>query len=165
MHFRQGPKVVARELAAYLKRLGVPASRVRRAVAAAYQAQERFRQQVLAAGQRAMDTLVATGEPGIVLVGRPYNVHDAGMNLSLAGKLRDYYGVNVVPLDFLDTDPLDVRDINAAMYWDLGRQNPGRGQDRRRSTPTCTSSTSPTSSAGRTRSSSTSSAPPAASRS
>ncbi len=122
VHFRQGRKVVTRELVACLKRLGVSARTVRRAAAAGYQAQASFCRQVLQAGRRALQTLVTTGEPGIVLLGRPYNVHDAGMNLSLAGKLREYYGVNVIPIDFLDTDSLDIRDINESMYWDLGRR-------------------------------------------
>jgi len=122
VHFREGPRTVARELKACFKELGVAGRTVERAVAAAYEAQRQFKAAILAAGRGAMETLIATGEPGIVLLGRPYNVHDSGMNLSLAGKLRDYYGVNVVPADFLETDELDVRDINASMYWDLGRK-------------------------------------------
>jgi predicted nucleotide-binding protein (sugar kinase/HSP70/actin superfamily) len=122
VHFREGPRTVTRELKACFKELGVAGRTVERAVAAAYEAQRKFKAAILAAGRRAMETLIATGEPGIVLLGRPYNIHDSGMNLSLAGKLRDYYGVNVVPADFLETDPLDVRDINASMYWDLGRR-------------------------------------------
>jgi len=56
-----------------------------------------------------------------VLVGRPYNIHDVGVNLSVARKIREYYGINVIPLDFLDTDDIDVRDINDNMYWNYGR--------------------------------------------
>ena len=57
-----------------------------------------------------------------MLVGRPYNVHDAGMNLSVGQKLRDFYGVNVIPLDFLDTEDVDICNVNDSMFWDLGRQ-------------------------------------------
>ncbi len=53
--------------------------------------------------------LAETGEPGIVLVGRPYNIHDAGVNCrSFPRKLRECYGVNVIPLDFLATDAEDI---------------------------------------------------------
>jgi len=45
-----------------------------------------------------------------------------GINLSVPRKLRDYYGVNCIPLDFLDTDSVDVTDINQNMYWALGRR-------------------------------------------
>ncbi len=47
---------------------------------------------------------------------------DVGVNLSVGRKLRDYYGVNCIPLDFLDTAGVDIRDVNANMYWDLGRR-------------------------------------------
>jgi len=122
VHFRQGPKVVTGELKDCLAKLGIAGRTVERAVQAGYQAQQRFKAKVLEAGRRAMATLQATGATGIVLAGRPYNVHDAGMNLSLAGKLREYYGVNVLPLDFLDTDHVDIRDVNENMFWDLGRR-------------------------------------------
>ncbi len=145
--------------------LGVSSRRIERAVEAAYRAQKVFKAKVLAAGRRALETLTTTGEPGIVLLGRPYNIHDAGMNLSLAGKLRESYGVNVLPMDFLDTDERGRPRRQRQHVLGPGPEDPGRRARSSADTPTCTSSTSPTSSAGRTRSSSTSSAPPPASRS
>ncbi|MBI5726194.1 MAG: hypothetical protein HZA50_19710 [Planctomycetes bacterium] len=97
-------------------------SRVENACRRAYAAQQRFHEQFLAAGAEAMATLERTGEIGMVLIGRPYNIHDTGVNLSVAQKLREYYGVNCLPLDCLDTRHVDIRDINDAMYWDLGRK-------------------------------------------
>ena len=85
-------------------------------------AQDRFGNALLAAGRDAMAVLQRTEMPGIVIVGRPYNVHDAGVNLSVAYKLRDNYGVNCIPLDFLETATVDVRDVNSAMYWGLGQR-------------------------------------------
>ena len=38
---------------------------------------------------------------GMVIVGRPYNIHDAGLNISVTRKLRDSYGVNLIPIDAL----------------------------------------------------------------
>ena len=63
-----------------------------------------------------------TGETGIVFVGRPYNIHDAGVNLSVARKLRDNYGVNCLPMECLEITGIDVQDINTNMYWELGRR-------------------------------------------
>jgi predicted nucleotide-binding protein (sugar kinase/HSP70/actin superfamily) len=40
----------------------------------------------------------------------------------VASKLREHYGVNCLPLDFLDTGGVEVEDINDNMYWDLGRR-------------------------------------------
>ena len=55
--------------------------------------------------------LAQTNAPGVLLLGRPYNIHDSGVNLSVAQKLRDFYGVNCIPLDMLDVDSVDVRDV------------------------------------------------------
>ncbi|MGB2824644.1 MAG: acyl-CoA dehydratase activase [Phycisphaerae bacterium] len=122
VHFREGRQTVQKELAGFFKHYGLGRRAVAAAVAAAFQAQDAFRRKVLAAGEKALDKLVRTGDTGIVLVGRPYNVHDADMNLSVGRKLRDYYGVNCIPLDFLDTASVDVRDINLSMYWNLGHR-------------------------------------------
>jgi predicted nucleotide-binding protein (sugar kinase/HSP70/actin superfamily) len=44
------------------------------------------------------------------------------INLNVPQKLRDYYGVNVIPLDFLDIDTLDIADVHEHMYWNYGRK-------------------------------------------
>jgi predicted CoA-substrate-specific enzyme activase len=124
VQFRLGKKFVTKEMQKFLAttKLGIPAARIAAAMDKAYQAQDRFRTTLLQAGQDAVDKLIRTSAMGIVIVGRPYNIHDAGVNLSLAAKLREYYGVNCVPIDMLDTSGVDVRDINDSMYWDLGRK-------------------------------------------
>jgi len=121
-HFRQGRQFVSRELSRFFSRLGIAPRRFARAMERAFAAQDRFNLQILQAGDRAMAKLLATGAHGIIIVGRPYNIHDPALNLSVASKLRRTYGANCVPIDFLDTDPVDIRDINESMYWDLGRR-------------------------------------------
>jgi len=122
VHFRDGQEAVARELYQSLRRFGLSKRKVRAAVAAGYGAQRRFQAKLLAMGHEALETLLKADRKGIVILGRPYNVHDAGMNLSVVRKLRDYYGVNCIPLDCLDTDAVDITDVNANMYWALGRR-------------------------------------------
>jgi len=128
VRFREGQEVVAREMAEFFAKADMPGRldlgkrAVKEAVAAGYAAQRAFREKMLDAGREAMHALERTGAPGVILVGRPYNIHDAGVNLSVARKLRDQYGVNCIPLDFLDLADIDVRDINENMYWDLGRR-------------------------------------------
>ena len=128
IRFREGRKTVTRDLQLYFKkfknskRLNISKRTIAEAAARAFESQDEFRTKLLAAGQRALRTLDEKNAPGIVLVGRPYNVHDMGVNLSVARKLRDFYGVNCIPLDFLDTADIDIRDINSNMYWDLGRR-------------------------------------------
>ena len=122
VHFREGRSCVARELAAFFKPLGHSRKQVAAAAAAGFAAQDAFLGQIYDAGSKALARIVETGQPAIVLVGRPYNLHDAGMNLSVGRKLRDYYGVNVIPQDFLMLDDYDVQDVNSSMYWNLGHK-------------------------------------------
>jgi hypothetical protein len=44
------------------------------------------------------------------------------MNLDIPGKLRDYYGINVLPMDCLPLEGEDIRDVNGHMYWHAGRR-------------------------------------------
>lgn len=123
--FRLGQAVVIDHMQKFFKNSPlshIKASQVENACRLAYAVQQRFHDQFLAAGASALTTLEQTGETGMVLIGRPYNIHDTGVNLSVAQKLREYYGVNCLPLDCLDTRNVDIRDINDSMYWDLGRK-------------------------------------------
>jgi predicted CoA-substrate-specific enzyme activase len=122
VRFRQGRDSVKKHLQKFFADLGVSRGVVSRAVDLAFEAQDVFRERMHVAGAEALRTLRKTGAPGIVLVGRPYNVHDDGVNLSVARKLRDYYGVNCIPLDCLDVNDRDIRNVNENMFWDLGRR-------------------------------------------
>jgi predicted CoA-substrate-specific enzyme activase len=122
VHFREGERFVERELWRFARPFGVSRARHRLAVRAAFAAQEMFHEDLLAAGRAAMSTLDRTGETGIILVGRPYNVLDKEANLDVPGKLRDFYGMNVIPIFFLDLDGIGIRDINSNMFWNFGRK-------------------------------------------
>ncbi len=121
VHFSEGPAFVTKELVGFFKPMGLKKSKIRTAVAAAYEALDAFRNKCLAAGAEAMKTLKSTGRRGIILVGRPYNLHDPGVNLSVARKLRQFYGVDCIPQDFLPTSDVDISGVNDNMYWSLGR--------------------------------------------
>jgi len=120
--FRRGPEAVAAALAPLAQQLAGSRRAGRRAVTQAYVAQRAFAAALLAAGTEALATLEAHGEPGIILLGRSYNIYDRALNLDVAGKLRDHYGINVIPLDFLPLDGEDIRDLNDNMYWNSGRR-------------------------------------------
>jgi predicted nucleotide-binding protein (sugar kinase/HSP70/actin superfamily) len=91
-------------------------------VHAGYAAQQMFREELEEAGREALDILEKSGEAGIILVGRPYNVIDKEANLDVPGKLRDYYGMNVIPIFFLPIEGIGIRDINSNMFWNFGRK-------------------------------------------
>jgi predicted nucleotide-binding protein (sugar kinase/HSP70/actin superfamily) len=122
LSFRAGRAGLKRELRPWADRLDISPKVMNRAIDAALAAQKAFRDKCHAAGQEALAKLEKTGQPGIVVFGRPYNVHDAGVNLSVMRKMREYYGVNVIPLDFLDVEDIDIRDLNENMYWNYGRR-------------------------------------------
>ncbi len=132
VHFRLGEQRVAQELLPLGRVLGAGLVRTLRAVARGFEAQRAFRAAVEAAGREALDRLRAAGEPAILLVGRPYNVFDRTINLDVPGKLRDYYGTNVLPMDCLPLDDEDIRDINDNMYWHSGRRILAAGKVARR---------------------------------
>jgi len=122
LHFQLGPAQVKKALAETMRRIGVTRRASDRAVDAAYAAQHEFQQKLLEAGRRALAALDATGEPGLVLAGRGYNIYDRGVNCDIPRKLRNRYGANVIPLDFLVTGREPIKDPQANMFWISGRR-------------------------------------------
>ena len=122
LSLQRGVKVLFRELAGVVRELGVSRRTAKRAFESALAVQERFRAEYAKGGREALATLQETGEPGMVLVGRPYNMHDAGVSLAIARKLRELYGVNLLPVDALPLAEADVRDVNDNMYWAYGQK-------------------------------------------
>lgn len=123
VHFKFGRDHVTSELRAYAKeKFGIGKKVSDRAVAAAYAAQRAFGEALLATGAKALETLELSGEPALILIGRPYNIYDRGVNCDIPRKLRTQYGVNVIPLDFLPVEDEDISDVNPNMYWNSGRR-------------------------------------------
>ncbi|HTP31192.1 MAG TPA: acyl-CoA dehydratase activase [Candidatus Acidoferrales bacterium] len=122
LHFRLGPDQVKKALAETVRRLGVTRRASDRAVEAAYSEQRQFQERLFEAGRKALATLEATGEPGLVLAGRSYNIYDRGINCDIPRKLRHRYGANVIPLDFLVTGREPLSPEHSNMFWISGRK-------------------------------------------
>lgn len=122
VYFRLGHDHVKRQLRNYFAPFDVTRRASDAAVDAAFAAQARFTEQILASGREACDILDRTGEPAILLVGRPYNIYDRAGNCDVPRKLRDLYGANVLPLDFLPLDSAGVDDLHPNMFWNSGRR-------------------------------------------
>jgi len=122
IHFRRGPDYVRQTLRKALRPLGIPGKTVDQALKDAYEAQADFRARLLVAGAEALAQLEENDELGIVLVGRPYNIYDPGVNMDIPAKLRRYYGVNVIPIDFLPLWGKDTRAVTPNMFWNYGRK-------------------------------------------
>jgi len=122
LRFRDGIKSVASSLYDSLKVLGISKKSILQALEKSFKVQLTVQNKFIRAGSRAIDVLDKTNTIGIILVGRTYNIYDRGMTLDIGNKLRDYYGVNVIPIDFLPVDQIDISDVNQNMYWNYGRK-------------------------------------------
>jgi len=122
LHFQLGPVQVKKGLADCMRRIGVTRRASDAAAEAAYAEQRAFQEKLLAAGRRALDVLEQSGEPGLILVGRGYNIYDRGVNCDIPRKLRHRYGANVIPLDFLVTGTEAIEDLHENMFWASGRK-------------------------------------------
>jgi predicted CoA-substrate-specific enzyme activase len=122
LHFQLGREQVKAGLFEAMRKLGVGRRDNERAVDAAYAAQREFQGKLIEAGRRALDVLDETGEPGLLLVGRSYNIYDRNVNCDIPRKLRHRYGANVIPLDFVVTGRESVSDLHPNMYWASGRK-------------------------------------------
>jgi predicted nucleotide-binding protein (sugar kinase/HSP70/actin superfamily) len=122
LHFQLGREVVKKGLAESVRKLGVSRKASDAAADAAYGAQREFQSRLIEAGKRALAKLDDTGEPGLILVGRGYNIYDRNINCDIPRKLRHRYGANVIPIDFLVTGKEYVGDIHPNMYWSSGQK-------------------------------------------
>ncbi len=108
-----------RKLAGSLKVSGAAAGR---AIEEAVRAQRDFEEDLRAKGRRFLAELPAD-KKAFVLVSRPYNGCDEGVNLRLPGKLAEL-GITLIPMDMLDLEGVSVEDksLEESVYWTYGRR-------------------------------------------
>lgn len=116
--FREGPAQVKKALAVVMAKLDISRHDSDQAVESAYAAQKWFRKKLMTAGRSALQLLAETGEPGLLLVGRSYNIYDRNINCDVPRKLRTRYGANVIPYDFLATGPEPAGDLQDNLIWE-----------------------------------------------
>jgi predicted nucleotide-binding protein (sugar kinase/HSP70/actin superfamily) len=120
--FNHGNRAVSRAIQEAFNAAGIRRSlrQVESAVERGFAELAVFQRSLLDAGAKALASISEHNEHGIVLLGRPYNIYDKGINLDIATKMRKYYGANVLGLDFLDLEGRDVSRFNENMYWSYG---------------------------------------------
>jgi len=72
-------------------------------------------------GKAMLERLEAEDRTGIVILGRPYNVFDTGMNLELTQKISEL-GFYVIPLDALPFKPELLGEEFQNIYWSYGQK-------------------------------------------
>jgi predicted CoA-substrate-specific enzyme activase len=122
IRFRDGEKYLVDDLSECFGPLGVSRKEIREGIRDGYREQEELGRFLHAAGMEAVERVTRAGADAIVLLGRPYNLYDRDINLDIPTKLRDQYGGNVIPIDFLPVDDIDIRDVNDNMFWNYGRK-------------------------------------------
>ena len=120
LYFGRGSKILRRNLRGLAGELGVSPFLVTRAARKAEEAQQAYYQRLEARGREILASL-APDERLMVLVGRPYNAFDPGMNLNLHRKLRQL-GVLAIPMDFLPVDQAEELSEIKPMYWRFGQK-------------------------------------------
>ena len=107
-------------LRAALAPMGVRPGELKRAMARANEAQARFHEAIQARGR---EFLASLDRRALVVVGRPYNAFDMGMNLEIPRKLASL-DEPCIPMDFLPTDELaaEVAADWPHMYWRSGQR-------------------------------------------
>jgi predicted nucleotide-binding protein (sugar kinase/HSP70/actin superfamily) len=103
-------------------RLGVSRKHSNHAVQKAFERHRVFSESLISAGRNALRELDQISQMGIVMLARPYTLYDPGSNLDIPRKLRDIYGVNLIPMDFLDLDRVDIQSVHENMFWNYGRK-------------------------------------------
>ncbi|MBN1433506.1 hypothetical protein JW921_02030 [Candidatus Fermentibacterales bacterium] len=100
--------------------LGADAKTAARAARIAFEAQRSYTMRVARTGRDILSSLASDpGHPNLVLVSRPYNGCDPGVNVDLARKLSRL-GANVIPLGFLDIPCEKAALEHGNMYWHYG---------------------------------------------
>jgi predicted CoA-substrate-specific enzyme activase len=120
IYFGQGYRTLRKGMRALGKNLGASVFTVDRALQKALLGQQSYYAQLLSRGREILDTLPPEARL-MILVGRPYNAFDPGMNLNLHRKLRQL-GVLAMPMDFLPVDEMGVLEEIKPMFWRFGQK-------------------------------------------
>ncbi|MGQ9630052.1 MAG: acyl-CoA dehydratase activase [bacterium] len=118
VHFDWGRGHLERELEDTREALGATRRELRSAIDEGFAAQDRFYEAIQRRGKEVLESLEGRA---IVIVSRPYNGYDEGVNLDLPKKLRNL-GVMSIPMDFLPLDSVDVSEYWPNMSWRYGQK-------------------------------------------
>lgn len=120
LFFGEGRQPLLKSLIAITRKLGLTAAATRAAADRALAAQAAFQARLKAKGQEILAQL-KPGDLALVVVSRPYNGFDPGLNLRLSQKLGRL-GVLGLPMDFLDLSVSHDDPAAADHYWRYGQK-------------------------------------------
>ncbi|MCD6310163.1 MAG: CoA activase, partial [Candidatus Eremiobacteraeota bacterium] len=117
---RDGEKESIKHLADVLKPFRIKKSSISAAYKKAHEKQKEFDQKLLKIGSEILAGL-GREEKALVIVSRPYNGCDSGLNLEIPRKLRNL-GILPIPLDMLPVDEVDLSGEMPDLTWRYGQK-------------------------------------------
>jgi predicted CoA-substrate-specific enzyme activase len=121
VYFGKSKAEVLDSLITYGKEINRSKTEVKKALAAAFDAQETFYGKIARVGAETLAALKDT-DKAMVIIGRPYNSADPGANLNIHKKLTEL-GVHSLPMDMLPVDDNAVIDNDLeSIYWGYGQK-------------------------------------------
>jgi len=97
------------------KEFGKETGEIASAITAALKAQKEFERMRRERGQEILNTLKKDNE-AVVIIGKPYNVHDLALNLNIAKKLH-HLGILAIPYDLLPLDEVELPPHYSNLVW------------------------------------------------
>ncbi|GAH54600.1 unnamed protein product, partial [marine sediment metagenome] len=122
LHLGQGHRLLKKTFIELGRKLGASTAKVQNAMQEAFDAQIGFEQALKHKGREILASLTP-GQKLFVLISRPYNGCDEGVNMQLPKKLADL-GAQVIPMDMLDPDTAELSDesLHSQIYWSYGQK-------------------------------------------
>jgi len=118
IYFMRGKRHLVSELSKLGKKLGRSRMEVKNALERGLEAQARFHASIKERGREILSNL---SDRAMVVVGRPYNTCDGGLNLEIPGKFLEM-DVLPIPMDFLPIEDIALGDEWPNMYWRYGQR-------------------------------------------
>ncbi|MBW1736307.1 MAG: CoA activase [Deltaproteobacteria bacterium] len=120
VHLKYDPDTIALEISEQIQsKLRVTKAEIKKAIYFALEKNDQFAREMYRRGQEILEGQ-NSGDPVVVVTGRPYNLYDERLNLRL-GRNLSKIGVTALPMDFIDVSSVDLSDF-PSMYWGLGAQ-------------------------------------------
>ncbi len=118
-HFGFSKKNIKKELKDFAKELGYNSRKTKNAISKAFESLDSFKNAIQKRGEEVLNSLEENTH-NMVIVSRPYNGCDSGLNLRIPQKLRDL-GVLAIPVDFLPVSGNTSKKF-PNMYWRNGQR-------------------------------------------
>lgn len=121
IHFRLGRKHIKKALVKEITaKIDINPLEIETALKRAEAHQQKFYTAIEKRGKEILGSLKPS-DRGLVVISRPYNGYDLGMNLNLPKKLSDL-GAIAIPMDFLPLNEVDLSHKWPDLYWKYGQK-------------------------------------------